>query len=83
MSDQSSGSLNSAIIQLANLYNGRIIIVNGGLKIIKDTYALTEKKTLVSEAVIKCFRGENRRIYDREGEFIELTVPITIIILPL
>lgn len=77
MSDQSSGSLNSAIIQLANLYNGRIIIVNGGLKIIKDTYALTEKKTLVSEAVIKCFRGENRRIYDREGEFIELTVPIT------
>ena len=77
MSDQSSGSLNSAIVQLANFYNGRIIIVNGGLKIIKDTYALTEKKTLVSEAVIKCFRGENRRIYDKEGEFIELTVPIT------
>lgn len=78
MSDQSSSSLNSVIVQLANLYNGRIIIVNSGLKIIKDTYALTEKKTLVSEAVIKCFRGENRRVYDREGEFIELTVPITV-----
>ena len=77
MSDQSSVTLNSAIVQLANFYGGRIIIVNGELKIIKDTYALIEKKTLVSEAVIKCFRGENRKIYDREGEFIELTVPIT------
>ncbi len=28
--------------------------------------------------MIKCFRGENRRVYDREGEFIELTVPITV-----
>ncbi len=32
MSDQSSSSLNSVIVQLANLYNGRIIIVNSGLK---------------------------------------------------
>ncbi len=77
MKDQSSGSLNSAIVQLANLYNGRIVIVNSELKIIKDTYALIEKKTLVSEAVVKCFRGENRRIYDKAGEFIELTIPIT------
>lgn len=77
MSDQSSASLNSAIVQLANLYNGRIIIVNGGLKIIRDTYGLTEKKTLISEAVIKCFRGENQRVYDKAGQFIELTIPIT------
>lgn len=77
MKDQSSGSLNSAIVQLANFYNGRIVIVNSELKIIKDTYALIEKKTLVSEAVVKCFRGENRKVYDKSGEFIELTIPIT------
>ena len=77
MKDQSSGSLNSAIVQLADLYNGRIVIVNSELKIIKDTYALIEKKTLISEAVVKCFRGENRKIYDKAGQFIELTIPIT------
>lgn len=77
MSDQSSAVLNSSIVQLANLYNGRIIIVNSSLKIVKDTYELLGKKTLISEAVIKCFRGENRKIYDKEGQFIELTIPIT------
>lgn len=77
MSEQTSEKLNSTIIQLANFYNGRIIIVNSSLKIIKDTYGLQEKKTLISETVIKCFRGENKTLYNREDQFIEVTVPIT------
>ena len=77
MSDQSSEKLNNAIVQLANIYNGRIIIVNENLKIIKDTYALKEKKTLISEKVIKCFNGERQSYYDKDSQFIEVTIPIS------
>lgn len=77
MNDQSSEKLNNSIIQLANIYNGRIIIVNNSLKIIKDTYALKEKKTLISEKVIKCFSGESQSYYNKEDQFIEVTIPIS------
>ena len=35
--------------QLAGLYNGRIVIVNSGFRIIKDTYGLDENKLIISE----------------------------------
>lgn len=77
MTDQSGERYNSAIVQLANVYNGRIIIVDTNLKIIKDTYALKEKKTLIAESVIKCLRGESSSIYNKEDRFIKMIVPIT------
>lgn len=77
MSDPTSGNLNAAITQLANFYSGRILVVDGNFKIVKDTYALKEKKTIISEKVIKCFKGENTTIYDEENHYIELTIPIT------
>lgn len=77
MTDQSSEKLNNAIVQLANIYNGRIIIVNENLRIIKDTYALKEKKTLISEKVIKCFNGERQSYYEKDSQFIEVTIPIS------
>lgn len=77
MSDQTSPNLNASITQLANFYSGRILVVDGNFKIIKDTYALKENKTIISEKVIKCFKGENTTIYDEDNHYIELTIPIT------
>ena len=74
--DSSSEVINAELEQLSNLYNGRVMIINGSLKIVKDTYGLSEGKTIVSEEVIKCFKGSNTANYDRVNGFIEITVPI-------
>ena len=61
---------------ISNLYEGRVLIVDSSLRVVKDTYGLSEGKTIISEEVIRCFRGENISYYDREHGYIEMTVPI-------
>ena len=76
MYDPSSEKINAELEQLSNIYDGRIIIVDSALRIIKDTYSLDEEKTILSSEVIKCFQGENTVRYDEDNRYIELTVPI-------
>ncbi len=77
MLDQFSDTMNNAIVTLANYYNGRIVVVDSNLKIIKDTYGLLERKTLLSDAVIMGLSGSNKAYYDNKNEYIEITFPIT------
>ena len=53
------------------------MIINKELTVIKDTYALDEGKTIVSENVIRCMRGESTNYYDKKNRYIEVTSPIT------
>ena len=62
--------------QLAGLYNGRIVIVNNGFRIIKDTYGLDENKLIISEELLKCFQGSRTMRYDETSGFIEMTIPL-------
>ena len=61
---------------ISNLYEGRVLIVDSGLRVVMDTYGISEGKTMISEEVIRCFRGENTSYYDKEHGYIEMTVPI-------
>ena len=69
--------INAELEMISNLYEGRVMIVNSGLKVVKDTYALSEGKTMISEEVIRCLQGESMSHYDREHGYIEMTTPIT------
>lgn len=62
--------------QMANLYNGRILIVNREFCIVKDTYGLDEGKYLVAKEVIRCFQGNDSLQYNKSNGMIEMTVPI-------
>lgn len=66
----------SEISQVADVYKGRIIIVDENLQILKDTYGLTEGKTLISEEAVKGIRGESSTYTDRENEYVQLVLPI-------
>lgn len=68
--------ISAELEMISNLYEGRVMIINSSLKVVKDTYGLSEGKTIISEEVIKCFRGENMSNYDREHGYIEMTTPI-------
>lgn len=69
--------INAELEMLSNLYDGRVMIINSNFKVIKDTYGISEGKTIISEEVIKCFQGENISNYDAEHGYIEMTTPIT------
>ncbi|MGN0168969.1 MAG: sensor histidine kinase [Acetatifactor sp.] len=68
--------INAELEMISNLYEGRVMIINSGLKVVKDTYGISEGKTIISEEVIKCLYGESMSHYDREHGYIEMTTPI-------
>ena len=72
----SSKVISAELDMLSNLYDGRVLIINGNFKIIKDTYGISEGKTIISEEVVKCFLGESVAKYDAENGYIEMTTPI-------
>ena len=77
LADTSSEVISAELEQLSNLYDGRVMVINSSLKVIKDTYGTSEGKTVITEAVIKCMKeaagGSN---YDSEYGYIEITTPI-------
>lgn len=76
LSDTSSEVINTSLVQLTNIYNGRVMVIDEDLRVIKDTYSLDEGKTDVSENVVRCMKGERTNFYDRTNHYIEVTSPI-------
>ena len=77
LEDTSSEVINAELDQLSSLYDGRVMIINNDLRIVKDTYGISENKTIISEEVVRCIKGESANRHDRENGYIEMTVPIT------
>lgn len=61
---------------MADIFGGRIVVVDRDYKIVRDTFSLSDGKTNVSEEVIKCFAGDNSSIYNKDKHFFILTIPI-------
>lgn len=73
----SSELIESELMQLGSMYNGRVVIINSNFRIVKDTYGIDENKIIVAEEVIQCFLGAQADNYNRSDEFLEVTAPIT------
>ena len=68
--------INAELEMISNLYEGRVMIIDSSLRVVRDTYDISEGKTIISEEVIKCFQGQSMSNYDREHGYIEMTTPI-------
>ena len=77
LQDNSSEVIGAELAMLSNLYDGRVLIIGGNFKVVKDTYDISQGKTIISEEVIRSFRGESLSNYDRIHGYIEMTTPIT------
>jgi signal transduction histidine kinase len=77
LQDTSSEVINAELDQLSSLYDGRVMIINSDLRIVKDTYGISEGKTIISEEVVRCIKGESTDRYDKDNGYIEMTIPIT------
>ena len=62
---------------LADIFNGRILIVNSGFRIVEDTFKLSEGKICISEETLRCFQGESTNKYNTEKHYFLLAIPIS------
>ena len=64
---QQSVALNSELELLSNIYSGRVLIIDGDFRIVKDTFNLDVGKTMISEEILLCYQtGEIGRASCRE-----------------
>ena len=61
---------------IADIFGGRIVVVNRNFKVIKDTFRLAEGRTHVAEEVIRCFQGESGSKFEKDKHYFALAVPI-------
>lgn len=76
LTDTSSEVVNAELAMLAELYDGRVIIIDQNCNIIKDTYAISEGKTIISEEVMLGMKGQTSANYDVDNQYIEVITPI-------
>ena len=76
LSTQESSDVENETEEIANIYQGRIIIVDKDLKVIRDTYNIENGKTIVSTEVVKCFSDDQNKYINNLGEYMQLTMPI-------
>jgi signal transduction histidine kinase len=70
--------IDAEISRVAEIFKGRIVVVNDNLNIVEDTYGLYgDNKYLVSKEVIQSFNGNTNKIHDKEHQYLILTQPIT------
>ena len=63
-----NSTVNNELTLLSNVYNGRILIVDGHYRVIRDTYDLDTGKTSVSREVISCMEGNGpTTLYDSDN----------------
>ena len=77
--NQESGQVDAELSEFATLYDGRLLIIDDSLRVVKDTYGLSDNKTIVSQDVISCLVSGDRaglEQYDQKYGFLEIVVPI-------
>ncbi len=72
-----NSAVDTELSMLADIFNGRILIVNSGFKIVKDTFSLSEGKICISEETLRCFQGESTNKYNTEKHYFLLAIPIS------
>ena len=76
MDNPGSEVMDAELLQFSNIYDGRVLIIDSSLQIIKDTYLLEEGKTVVSAEVICGFQGMGTTNYSRRHKYVEVTAPV-------
>ena len=73
LTNTAQSDLSAVMDTAAQIYDGRILVVNSELQIIKDTFGREEGKTMISEEVIRSLKGKSlsyEYFYDDTTEII-------------
>ena len=79
LSEPDNEIVNAELVQFSSLYDGRILIIDSDLRVVKDTYDMSEGKIVISEDVVSCLRRGSAGAssnYVKEDNYIDVIVPI-------
>lgn len=68
--------LTSRLSTVAEMLDGRIVVVNNGLVVVRDTSGRQEGKTLISKDLISVMKGQSYAHYNEADRVAELMLPI-------
>ena len=69
-------AIDAELVQMANLQDGRVIVVNRSFRTVRDTYEIDTGKYNISESVLQCFSGKASVNYYKESGYIDFAQPI-------
>lgn len=78
LGQQTQPEVTAKLQSLATLLDGRIILVNSSLAIVKDTAGREEGKTVISREAVYAMQGQRRTYYNEAEGMAEVTLPIVL-----
>lgn len=69
--------LDTELKSMAANYNGRVLIVNSALKIVRDSFSADIGKTIIWENIIYSMQGESLYFYDKVTKYLIVSVPLS------
>ncbi len=75
--ETSQDNLNAEIDQLANLWEGRILVIDSKYQIVKDTYTIDQNNYMIYDEVFRVMRGEKDRNVRMVDNYAEIIIPIS------
>ena len=69
--------LDNELKSVAESYNGRILIINSALKIVRDSFMADIGKTVIWENIIYSMQGESLYYFDKATNYLIVSVPLT------
>lgn len=72
-----SSQMNAVIDQVADIWKGRIQIVNNAGRIVKDTYNVDRSRYNISEYVLLALGGETTSVFDSQSMMYAIAQPLT------
>ena len=75
--DTTSDVIIAQLSQLSTVFEGRILVIDRGFRVIADTYDISIGRYMIGEEVIRCYLGESVTNYDPGSRYVEVAVPVT------
>ena len=80
LNDPTSEIVDAELVQFGSFYDGRVLVIDDELTVIKDTYEMSTGKIIVSDDVVRCLTEGSSAIstrYVKEDGYIEVIMPIS------
>lgn len=74
--NDSSAEVDAELTQVADIFEGRILIADSNLSVLRDTYGLEEGKVILMEDVVRCLKGEETKIISHDKNNVELVLAV-------
>lgn len=68
--------ISAELQQLSNIYDGKIMLIDSGFRVVKDTYDIDTGKIIISKEVIQSYKGTDITKYDPKSRYIEIVTPL-------